>query len=140
MQSHKKDCSDMNSPGTSSAPIPSRAPANTSRKPEPEPSAPARGRAPATLHLELAKKLDGLPKDLGVALMGLGVVGVVIPGPIPLGASFILMGAVFLWPRFVARFGGWLASRLPGMLRVLTDFVDHLQSDLKRRYPGSVRA
>jgi len=92
------------------------------------------------LHLELAEKLDGLPKDLGVALMGVGAVGVVIPGPIPLGAPFIFMGTVFLWPRFLARFGGWLARRLPGMLRFLIDFVDHLRSDLQRRYPDSVGA
>jgi hypothetical protein len=95
---------------------------------------------PAALHRELARKLDALPKDLGAALMGLGAVGVAIPGPIPLGASFILMGAAFLWPGLVARFGGWFARRFPGVLRVLNGFVDHLLSDLSRRYPGSVRA
>jgi hypothetical protein len=96
--------------------------------------------APAALHRELAGKLDALPKDLGVALVGLGLVGVLIPGPVPLGASFILMGAAFLWPGSLARFGGWLARRLPGIFRLLIDFVDHLGSDLNRRYPGSVRA
>jgi hypothetical protein len=111
------------------------------RPAEPAPNAAAaRAVAPVALHRELAWKLDGLPKDLGVALIGLGALGVVIPGPIPLGASFILVGAAFLWPGLLARFGGWLARRLPGMWRVLIDFVDHLRADLQRRYPGSVRA
>jgi hypothetical protein len=68
------------------------------------------------------------------------VAGVIIPGPILLGTSFVLMGAAFLWPGLVARLGGWLARRLPRIVRVLVDFVDHLRSDLARRYPGSVPA
>jgi len=137
---HKTDGSDMAGPRTSRAPISSLALPNTPGEPAREPSASVRAPAPPTLHLELAKKLHGLPKDLGVALMGLGVVGVVIPGPVPPGALFILMGAAFLWPGSLARFGGWLARWLPGILRALIDFVDHLRSDLKRRYPDSVRA
>jgi hypothetical protein len=139
-KSRKTDRSATASPTASRAPIPLLALPNTPRGPAPGPSAAARSPAPATLHLELARKLEALPKDLGVALMGLGVVGVAIPGPVPLGASFILMGAAFLWPGSLARFGGWLARRLPGIVRLLINFVDHLRSDLNRRYPGSVRA
>ena len=40
--------------------------------------------------------------------MGLGAVGVVIPGPVPRGASFVLVGAAFVWPGLIARFGGRL--------------------------------
>jgi hypothetical protein len=87
--------------------------------------------------LRLAVNLGALPKDLGVALMGLGALGVVIPGPVPLGASLILAGAVLLWPGALARFGGWLARRLPGVFRVLIGLVEHLRSDLQRRYPAS---
>jgi hypothetical protein len=132
----KPDGSEMAGPRTSRASTSLLALPNTSRKP------PSRRRVPARapLHLEIADKLGGLPNDLGVALLGLGLLGVVIPGPIPLGASFILMGTAFLWPGLVARFGGCLASRLPGLFRLLIDFVDHLRSDLKRRHPGSLRA
>jgi hypothetical protein len=83
---------------------------------------------------------DSMPASVWVALLGLGAVGVVIPGPVPLGASFVLMGAALLWPGFLARFGGWLARRLPGIWRVPIAFVDPLRSDMQRRYPGSVRA
>jgi hypothetical protein len=94
----------------------------------------------AKLHLELAKKLGGLPPDLGVALMGLGLFGTVIPGRIPLGASFVLVGVAFLSPGLVARFGGCVEGRLDGLLRLLIDFVDRLRMALSKRYPGAVQA
>jgi hypothetical protein len=106
----------------------------------PKEAARARADAPVALHRELARKLHGLPKDLGVVLTGLGAVGLVIPGPIPPGILFVLLGAAFLWPGILARFGGWLARWFPGILRVLIGFVDQLRSDLQRRYPGWVRA
>jgi hypothetical protein len=91
------------------------------------------------LHRELARKLGGLPRDLGVSLISLGVVGVVIPGPVPLGASFILLGTVVLCPGLLARTGGPLAKRCPRVFRVFIDFTDHFRADLARRYPGSLR-
>jgi hypothetical protein len=91
------------------------------------------------LHHDLAEKLGSLPKDLGVSLISLGVIGVVIPGPVPLGASFILLGTVALCPGLLARTGGPLARRCPRVFRVLIDFTDHFRADLARRYPGSLR-
>ena len=72
--------------------------------------------------------------------MGLGAVGVVIPGPVPRGASFVLVGAAFVWPGLIARFGGRFARWFPRILRVLIGFVDYLRYDSERRYPGSIRA
>lgn len=95
--------------------------------------------AQAPLHRELAEKLGGLPSDLGISLLSLGAVGVVIPGPVPLGASFVLLGAVVLWPGLLIRTGGPLARKCPCIFRVLIDFTDHYRSDLDRRYPGSLR-
>ena len=92
------------------------------------------------LDRELAEKLGCLPKDLAVTLISLGFVGVAIPGPVPPGASFILLGAVILWPGLLVKTGGPLARRFPGVFRMLIQFTDHLQSDLARRYPGSRRA
>jgi hypothetical protein len=71
-------------------------------------------------------------------LIGLGVIGVVIPGPIPPGASFALLGVVFVWPGLLARFAGPSARRLPRLFRFLIGFVDDLQIDLDQRYPGAV--
>ncbi len=102
------------------------------------PGDPARPSAPAPLHLELARKVEGLPRDLGVVLIGLGVVGVAIPGPIPPGASFVVLGVLFLRPGLLAKLAGPLASRFPNLFRFLIAFVDDLRTDLERRYPSSV--
>jgi hypothetical protein len=100
---------------------------------------PVRKPGPTTLHLELASEMSGLPRDLGIILIGLGAVGIVIPGPIPPGVSFVLLGALVLYPALIERLG-WLAARLPGMFRFLISLVKRLRADLARRYPGSVAA
>jgi uncharacterized protein YqgC (DUF456 family) len=89
--------------------------------------------------MELAEKLEGLPKDLAVALLCLGVVGVAIPGPIPPGASFVLLGTVILKPGILVRLGGRFARLSPKMFLILISLVDHFRVDLEKRYPGSVR-
>lgn len=122
-------------------------PADTRRARRPDgPGRPVPGRrkvaSPAAepqLHRELAVKLSGLPRDLGVALISLGVVGVAIPGPVPLGTTFVVLGTVVLWPGLLGRTGGPLARRCPRVFRVLLDFADDLRADLERRYPGSLR-
>lgn len=91
------------------------------------------------LHRELAEKLGGLPRDLAVALISLGVIGVAIPGPVPLGASFVVLGTVVLYPGLLGRTGGPLARRCPRLFRILIGFADDLRADLERRYPGSLR-
>lgn len=91
------------------------------------------------LHRELAAKLSGLPRDLGVALVSLGVVGVAIPGPVPLGTPFVLLGTVVLWPKLLVKGGGPVARRCPRFFRVLVEFADDLGADLERRYPGSLK-
>jgi hypothetical protein len=136
MKRHERDGSNKGRRKPSRASISLLGVPDSARRPAPQPGA----RAGVPLHLELAKKLGGLPPDLGVALMGLGLVGMVIPGPIPPGASFVLLGAAILSPGLAARFGGCLEGRLVGLLRLLIDFVDRLRTDLRKRYPGSVQA
>jgi hypothetical protein len=90
------------------------------------------------LHHELARHLEGLPRDLGIVLLGLGAIGVAIPGPIPAGPSFVVLGAVLLRPGLLARFAGSLAARFPRLFRFLIGFVERLRIDLEGRYPGSI--
>lgn len=92
------------------------------------------------LHCQLAENLRDLPRDLGFTLFSLGVVGVAIPGPIPPGFSFVLLGAVILWPGLLARTGGPMARQCPRVFRMLIGFTNRLTTDLARRYPHSKRA
>ena len=88
------------------------------------------------LNLVLARKLDGLPKDMGITLIGLGAAGVVIPGIIPPGISFILLGGALVWPRSLAGISGWVAKRCPWMVQVLIDFVQPLSIRSGESLPG----
>jgi len=92
------------------------------------------------LHLELARELDALPKDLGITLLILGTLGVVIPGPVPPGFSFIVLGVIALRPGMLARTAAPLERRFAGAFRVLIDLAAQFRSDLERRYPGSLRS
>jgi hypothetical protein len=92
------------------------------------------------LHLELARQLDGLPHDLAVTLLLVGTFGIVIPGPVPPGFSFILLGTIAFQPTLLARSGAPLARRFPRLFCVLIGLVRHFRLDLEGRYPGSVPA
>lgn len=107
------------------------------RENRPAPPVEPRGQA-RPMHLELARQLDGLPRDLGVTLLVLGMVGVVIPGPIPPGFSFILMGVIALRPTMIERSGAPLARRFPKVFRILVGMVTRFRKDLARHYPDSV--
>lgn len=99
---------------------------------------PARPVPPPALHLELAGAIDGLPRDLGAILIGLGAVGITIPGPIPPGTVFVVAGVLVLRPELIARFGGPLARRFPRLFRFAIGYFQDLRSGLMRRYPASV--
>jgi hypothetical protein len=72
---------------------------------------------------------------VGAALIGLGAVGIVIPGPIPPGASFVVLGVLFCWPRLLLKLGDVLARRFPRLYRCFVAFISDLSTNLKRRYP-----
>jgi hypothetical protein len=88
-----------------------------------------------TLRLEV--KLGRLPRDVGAVLLTVGAVGLVIPGPLPPGLTFLAIGTVILSPKLLRPFGGCLRKRLPLIYRVFEMQVSRFNSDLEHRYPGS---
>jgi len=66
------------------------------------------------------------------------VIGIAIPDPIPPGASFVLLGVLFLRPGLIVRFAGPIARRFLRLFRFLIGFVDDLRRGLQRRYTGPV--
>jgi hypothetical protein len=95
--------------------------------------------APGAPHRELANRLRGVPKEVGVILLGIGVVGVAVPGPIPPGLPVVLLGTCILCPSIVSLLGR-LARTFPRLFQVLSRFIERLMLDLERRYPAPVRA
>ena len=88
-----------------------------------------------TMRLEV--KLNQLPRDVGIVLITVGVVGLVIPGPVPPGTTFLVVGAVFLSPRLLRPCSGYLRRRIPVVYQAFEGQVSRFHSDLERRYPGS---
>jgi hypothetical protein len=82
-----------------------------------------------------ARRIKDLPKELGVMLISVGVLGVVLPGM--MGAPALVAGGLVLWPGTFGRVDEWLRRRNPALyhrgMKQLGRFLD----DLERRYPVS---
>ncbi len=79
------------------------------------------------------RRIEKMPKEVGVLLIVAGIGGILLPGPV--GTPFLVLGGVMLWPRAFRRVEGFLENRFPkfhhqSMLQI-TRFLD----DLERRYP-----
>ena len=58
-----------------------------------------------------ARKIEDLPKEVGVMLMSVGVLGVVLPGMA--GTPAIIAGGLVLWPRTFGKLERWIQAPLP---------------------------
>jgi len=82
---------------------------------------------------EEIRRIEAMPKEVGVLLIVAGIGGLLLPGPV--GTPFLVLGGVVLWPRTFRWLEGFLERRFPrlhhqSMLQI-TRFLD----DLERRYP-----
>lgn len=81
----------------------------------------------------VVRRVEHLNRDVGWALISAGLVGLVMPGV--LGAPFLIMGALVLWPGNRKRAERWRQGHSPkifhGAMRQINRFLD----DLDKRYP-----
>jgi hypothetical protein len=79
------------------------------------------------------RRIEHLPKEVGVMLVSVGTLGLVLPGL--MGTPALIAGGLVLWPGTFSRVDGWLRRRNPGLyhrgMKQLGRFLD----DLERRYP-----
>ena len=80
-------------------------------------------------------RLEDLPKELGVLLASVGVLGFVLPGIA--GAPALLAGGLVLWPKTFGRVETWFEGRFPAAHRKSMQQVGRFLGDLDRRYPVS---
>jgi hypothetical protein len=80
-------------------------------------------------------KLSDLPKELGVLLASVGVLGVVLPGIA--GAPALIAGGLVLWPKTFGKVENWFRGRYPETHRASMRQVGRYLDDLGRRYPHS---
>jgi hypothetical protein len=73
------------------------------------------------------------PKESGIALMGVGIVGVVLLDPFDI--FFIVAGALTFTPRWFQRTERWVQVRFPGIHKEGRRHIDHFLDNFERRYP-----
>ena len=82
------------------------------------------------------KRLEELPKEVGVMLIAAGIVGLVMPGP---GTPALIAGGLVLWPGAFRKLELWLEQRHPAVHHRSMKQIGRFLDDLEKRYPNSRR-
>lgn len=82
-------------------------------------------------------RIEELPKEVGVLLVALGVLGLVLPGPI--GTPALVAGGLVLWPSGFRGVARGLERRFPKLHRASFRQIGRFLNDLERRYPPAPR-
>jgi len=86
----------------------------------------------------LMQRVKNAPPAVGVVLMGIGAVGLVIPGPF--GTPFLLAGGLILAPRVFRSVDQWVERKFPQCYRSGLSNVERFLADMERRYPSRPRS
>jgi hypothetical protein len=79
------------------------------------------------------RRLEDLPKEVGVLLASVGVLGFVLPGIA--GTPALIAGGLVLWPKTFGKVEGWFSHRFPKAHRASLFQMGRFLDDLDRRYP-----
>jgi len=90
---------------------------------------------PAIADEAALRRIRQLPKEVGVMLMSVGVLGFALPGVV--GAPAVVAGGLVLWPRGFSGVESWLRRRYPGLHRQSMRQIERYLNDLERRFPDS---
>lgn len=88
----------------------------------------------ATRHRSTLDKIKHLPTPVGVLLVGLGVAGLVLPGP--MGTPLIVAGGLVLAPRTFHKVEKYFERRFPRFHKTGLAIVERFVDDLEKRYPS----
>jgi hypothetical protein len=110
-------------------------------QPAPDQSAPAPESNSSTLtpeeEAELGRIKD-LPKEVGVMLMTVGVLGFVLPGVV--GTPAAIAGGLVLWPKAFGKVENWFERRFPETHKQSLYQINRYLNDLEARYPNSTQS
>jgi hypothetical protein len=83
--------------------------------------------------LASTRRLEELPKELGVLLASVGIMGIILPGIA--GTPALIAGGLVLWPKTFSGVESWFSHRFPIAHRKSMQQVGRFLDDLDRRYP-----
>lgn len=81
------------------------------------------------------RRIRQLPPEVGAVLVGVGMVGVVLPGP--MGTPLIIMGGLVLLPSVFGRLDDWIHRSFPKSHRVGLKYVNRFIDDFEKRFPDA---
>jgi hypothetical protein len=84
---------------------------------------------------EVREKLRRLPPEVGTVLVGVGMLGMILPGLV--GTPILIAGAVVLVPTVFDKCDRWTQRRFPQSHRIGMRYVERFIDDLEKRYPGT---
>jgi hypothetical protein len=84
-------------------------------------------------HEATRQRIRRLPPEVGAVFLAVGVVGVILPGPI--GAPFLLAGGLVLMPGVFGKFERWAKKRMPTIHDVGMRNVDRFIDSFEKRFP-----
>lgn len=82
---------------------------------------------------EQLRRIEQLPKEVGLLLVVAGVGGLLLPGPV--GSPFLILGGLVLWPTAFRRVEDGFVRRFPKLHRQSVRQIARFLDDLDRRYP-----
>jgi hypothetical protein len=82
------------------------------------------------------RKLEALPPEIGALLVLIGILGLLLPGPV--GTPFVIAGGVALWPKAFGKVDGWFERRFPKAHRGGMRQIDRYLADMEKRVPGTI--
>jgi len=83
------------------------------------------------------RRIKDLPRELGVMLMTVGVLGIILPGVV--GTPAAIAGGLVLWPKAFGKVENWFERRFPKTHKQSLYQINRYLNDLESRYPDATR-
>jgi hypothetical protein len=84
------------------------------------------------------RRIKDLPKEVGVMLMTVGVLGMALPGVV--GAPALIAGGLVLWPKAFGKVESWFERSFPKVHKQSLHQIHRYLNDLESRYPDSANS
>ncbi len=80
-------------------------------------------------------RIKDLPREVGVMLLTVGVLGFVLPGVV--GTPAAIAGGLVLWPKAFGKVENWFERKFPKVHKQSLYQINRYLNDLESRYPDA---